>query len=732
MKCNAVCFLLITFLSVHASNGEEKSSLNVLNPIMFVTQFPIAADFATIGSTFGNHLATMKTAGRGGDLYIRYPDGTLRNLTREAGFGMVGFQGEQAIAVRDPSVHWSGQKALFSMVIGAPAEQYDYNEYYWQIYEASGLGQGEQVQIQKVLHQPDEYNNISPIYGSDDAIIFTSDMPRTKNRYNYPQRDEYESTPTNTGVWQLKNGQVKLFEHAPSGSFNPMIDSFGRIVFTRWDHLQRDQQASPVNTREAFNYTNETSSGIAVNEVTEVFPEPRPPEVDLMPGTNLLGHRFNHFFPWQINQDGTELETLNHVGRHEFHSYFTRSFNDDDNLISFNQTANRPNQNSINNTFYLSEHPNIAGRYVAVDAPEFQTHGAGQLVQFDLPVGAIPSLVEVAYLSHEATRVPVSDNQTAPPEHVGFFRNPIFTEDNVLMASHTAETRQAANEGSRAFPEPRYDFTIKKLSLNSEGHYEPSERLTNLGDVSVSFYDADVLVTYHGPLWELSPVEVKVKPVPPYTSETLQDPELQVFAEENIDLNLFQNFLRTQSLALVVMRDVTTRDELDLQQPYNLRVAGTEHQSIGAPGFVYDIAHMQFFQGNQVRGYGGIDSPSAGQRVLAEYLNDPKAVANNIPLSGTPPASAKIYDDGSVAFFVPAHRATSWQTTDSLGEAVVRERYWISFQPGEIRACGGCHGVNEIDQTGALPSLQKPEALRDLLRYWDEHFEDLIFKDGFE
>ncbi len=31
--------------------------------------------------------------------------------------------------------------------------------------------------------------------------------------------------------------------HAPSGNFTPIVDSFGRVVFTQWDHLKRDQQA---------------------------------------------------------------------------------------------------------------------------------------------------------------------------------------------------------------------------------------------------------------------------------------------------------------------------------------------------------------------------------------------------------------------------------------------------------------------------------------------------------
>ena len=118
-------FIFLT-ITTHFSNAGNLSD----NPILFVTQFPIAADFATIGSTFGNHSGEISVTGRGGDLYIRYPNGTLRNLTREAGFGNTGFQGAGSIAVRDPAVHWNAGKALFSMVVGAPPEIYGERNYY--------------------------------------------------------------------------------------------------------------------------------------------------------------------------------------------------------------------------------------------------------------------------------------------------------------------------------------------------------------------------------------------------------------------------------------------------------------------------------------------------------------------------------------------------------------------------------------------------------------------------
>jgi len=36
---------------------------------------------------------------------------------------------------------------------------------------------------------------------------------------------------------------------------------------------------------------------------------------------------------------------------------------------------------------------------------------------------------------------------------------------------------------------------------------------------------------------------------------------------------------------------------------------------------------------------------------------------------------------------------SSTPITDGAGTPVVRERYWLTFQPGEVRVCAACHGV---------------------------------------
>jgi hypothetical protein len=99
---------------------------------------------------------------------------------------------------------------------------------------------------------------------------------------------------------------------------------------------------------------------------------------------------------------------------------------------------------------------------------------------------------------------------------------------------------------------------------------------------------------------------------------------------------------------------------------------------------------------------------------------------------GGPAGSAPIASDGSVALFVPANRALAWHSTAPNGAPVVRERYWITFQPGEIRACDGCHGVNHQNQAGQPAAQNTAQALVTLLSRWRNRQVDLIFTNGLE
>ncbi len=681
--------------------------------IVFVTQIPNPNDFITVNATFGNHLAGLDQIPRGGDLYIRYQDGTLKNLTKSAGYGSDSFQGDSAIAVRDPAVHWDGNKVIFSMVIGSATSQYQVNSYYWQIYEITGLGKNQTPVITKVPNQPVAFNNVMPIYSSDDQIIFVTDRPRNGERHLYPQRDEYESAPTNTGIWKLNpsTGALVLMDHAPSGDFHPTLDSFGRIIFTRWDHLQRDQQAGGLTSYGAFNYSSEDSNAERINSQQEFFPEARNEKERLDEGSqNLNLHSFNQFFPWMLNQDGSEMETLNHIGRHELHNYFPKSFLDDDELEDFSgEGFNRSNQSPIENFFQIKEDPTKPGKYYGIDCPEFSTHASGQIVSLEAPPSMSANLISVNYVTHRSTS---SYTDTPSPDHSGLYRDPVKLTDGSLVSAHTGETREDDNIGTGNSPASRYDYRIKVLG-NVGGYYRPIQVLTAGIAKNITWYSPDVLTSYNGNLWELQPVELIAKVRPPLTHAALSPIEGQVFADENVALEDFRNYLLDQQLALIIVRNVTSRDQSDEQQPYNLRVVnGIE--SIANAGRVYDLSEMQIFQGDQIRGYANHDQPTAGRRVLAQPMRD----SSSANISGQQVGSVEIAEDGSVAAIVPASRALTWHLTDPQGGSVVKERYWLTFQAGEIRVCGSCHGVNQLDQLGNLPPENSPEALRKLLSKW--------------
>lgn len=696
-------------------------------PILFVTAVPTPLDSATQSSMFANHVGDMPGGVRGGDLWIRYTDGSLRNLTQSAGFGVSGLQGTGAIAVREPSVHWSGTKGVFSMVVGGATRQGDTTQFYWQIYEISSFGQGQTPVITRVPNQPSAFNNVSPIYGTDDRIIFTSDRPRNGGRYLYPAMDEYKGAPTNTGLWSLdpSTGDLVLLDNSPSGDFSPIIDSYGRLLIMRWDRLQRDRNADidalGTGVKGTFNYTDESPNAIPQYNVrTESFPEPQGQRTDLLSGTNMVGFEFNQFFPWQINEDGTSPETINHLGRHEMRQVFNRSITDDSNVVNFNvASSNRANRNVVNNFTQVREDPNTPGLYYGVDAFQSGTHSGGQILALTAAPSLDPNQTAVTYVTDRSTATPTFPGQTPNPNHSGMYRNPLPTSNGTIVAAHSVNTFTDANQGTPSNPVSRYSFRLKTLR-RSGNVWVADSALTAGISKALSYWDPNVQVSFSGTLWELDPVEVRPRTRPSRRYSSTPSIEQSVFVEEGVAESLFRAWMADNGLAVAVSRDITHRDAADHQQPYYLRVAGTSKQTPNASGKIYDVSHMQFYQGDYIRGSGLTSpggTPHAGRRVLAVPMHLP-AGTNPDPGNG-PAGSVRVGSDGSVAAFVPSQRPMTWQLTTPTAQPVVRERYWVTFQPGEIRVCASCHGTNDGAPNPINPIPQnKPEAFRELLRGW--------------
>jgi hypothetical protein len=694
-------------------NVNQASAPPTAYPILFVTQVPISTDVAARLSAFANHAVGMEQAPRGGDLMLRYPDGALRNLTAEAGYGSDGAQGAKAIAVREPSVHWRGAKAIFSMLVGAPAHQGEVIAPVWQLYEVSGLAKGERAQIARVAQQPAGYNNVSPLYGSDERILFTSDRPRNGAAQLYPQLDEYEASPTVTGIWRLDpaSGALTILNHAVSGAFSPFLDSYGRLLFTRWDHLQQDQLAQ--RDRDAagngvalpfrsFNFAGEDAAAPALASREEVFPESRAGSSG--PYGEVSAYTSNFFTAWQMNEDGSGEETLNHVGVHELaFGFLTPSFRDDPNLSNQTVVSNHANQFALRREgglFHLREDPRSPGSYLATAAREAGAFTTGQLVR----LSGSPALNGDQMTLTEIT---AGDPGDALPG--GRYRNPLALSDGALIASHTSSER--APEPGGSLP----DLRLCRLVLDpASGRYRAGQPLTAGIVKSLSWWTPDLQKSYSGALWELEAVEVRPRARVSRAPAALEPPERAVLIEENVSEDELRAWLVRRDLALIVTRDQTSRDRAELQQPFNLQVPGGKKTlSKTTPGGkVYDIAHFQIFQGDQLRAY----PQRPGRRVIAQPLHD--GAGSNPPNPGGPAGSVKIASDGSTAALVPARRALTWQSTDPAGNAIVRERNWITFQAGEIRTCASCHGVNTANQAGFATPLNKPQALRELLNYW--------------
>ncbi|HZP67388.1 MAG TPA: hypothetical protein VFB32_13890, partial [Rudaea sp.] len=610
-----------------------------------------------------------------------------------------------------------------------------------------------------------------PNYLSDGSIVFVSDRPRNGAAALYPILDEYRAQPANSGVWRLDpaSGALTLLENTPSGSFGPFVDSFGRLVFSRWDHLNQDlnndPQTSPPTGITPFDYASEAPNASAGTPAVDLYPE----AIHSIAGSNLNGFEINQFFPWTVNQDGTDEEIVNHIGRHELKQGFARSYTNDPNLIDFNAaTSGRTNTVSINNLFQIREDPTTPGRYVGVDGLEFQMHRAGQIVALTAAAGVPPVLLNANAMTATYITDPATASVVPNTFNIGHFRDPLPISDGRLVAAFAGTPGGESASGPLPLPPGTYQFhlyTLTAVAQNGGTEYVPGTALVagGIAKSAIQYHytsnipgQASGTVNFTGQLWELQPVEIVARSVPPTTAQAplTGTPEQAIFDAYNaahptdgVTVAEMQQFLVRENLALVVMRNVTSRDRADQQQPYNLAVAGGGAQTISnVPAYagppLYCIDRMQFFEADQVRGFttGTVANPLPGRRPLPRPLNDAHAVAFNMPGDLAVPGSQFIETDGSVALFVPAQRPMVWQSLapnascgtspDPAGSAVVRERYWIEFQPGEIRACNSCHGVNQQNQAGQGVPANQPKALTDLLGWWKLHGDE-IFSDGF-
>ena len=277
-----------------------------------------------------------------------------------------------------------------------------------------------------------------------------------------------------TGLWSLESRDRRSVsvQHSPIGIFSPQIDSYGRVVFVRWDHLQRDQQAdsdgpsdrSTRRTRTARSTTPTSRPARQARDADRGLPRAAlGARRTSSPGRTSTGHSLNHFFPWMINEDGTEEETLIHLGRHELHGYFNRSLNDDPNLVDFiagdvgaapTPTASRTSSRSRKTPRRRARTTGSTHRSSARTPPARScgsTAGRRHTLSSTIVTYVTPS------------RATCRRARTQPPDHSGLYRNPLPLSDGTVIAATRPRPTSTPTTGTRANPVSRYAFRLQAL-----------------------------------------------------------------------------------------------------------------------------------------------------------------------------------------------------------------------------------------------------------------------------
>jgi len=141
-------------------------------------------------------------------------------------------------------------------------------------------------------------------------------------------------------------------------------------------------------------------------------------------------------------------------------------------------------------------------------------------------------------------------------------------------------------------------------------------------------------------------------------------------------------------------------DGIAPEQAKYLRIA----EPIGWP-YDNDAGGQRFGEDHR---YGGADQE---RRNLTNWT--PVRILGDVPIA----------PDGSVKFHVPPDTAVYFQLLDENRMELRRMRSFISFQPGELRSCVGCHESREV--ASVLPESKTTQALADdapakLLPPWGE------------
>ncbi|MBM4034752.1 MAG: hypothetical protein FJ291_23660 [Planctomycetes bacterium] len=123
-------------------------------------------------------------------------------------------------------------------------------------------------------------------------------------------------------------------------------------------------------------------------------------------------------------------------------------------------------------------------------------------------------------------------------------------------------------------------------------------------------------------------------------------------------------------------------------------------------------------------GLRGVEKGEVKALRIVEMINRPMGTQHWAGMDGTPPmglcsswdakrvvGTVPVSADGSATFTVPAGTAVYFQPLDANGRALQWMRSWATAQPGEVRACVGCH-ESKLAPPALRPAAAQSEPAR--------------------
>ncbi len=518
----------------------------------------------------------------------------------------------------------------------------------WKIYEMNVDGTG----LRQVTHDPDNQrvNDTDPAYLPNGQIIFASDRLK--------QRDEYDrSISTQLWVAELDGTGLRLVEPNPSHMVDPQVLRDGRVVFGRWDHLAHSNHFS------LWHMNPDGSSGFVF--YGGVSPrgsdrlgnaqgmEPRQLDDGTMVGIFTNRNETSGKLGIFDNRNG-DLEDLPRpilVGPADGFYRTPNNFTTQKLVYSYS-----PNTD-IDDTQYGLYTADWSAEEILIDDTTERTPAEGS--------GTNPAFHQYSIELDAASRVFIEVTGSADS-------NGDANDDDLWLTVDGEEYRHKLERrldgdliegGTDTF---RIDVDMAAGVHSILLHTNQTPTIQRVRVVRAARPGTPALIYDDPTTNEISPIPIRATTLPPVYPSRL-----------NPDL----------SYGTFLVRDVSLRG--DFRQP--------NHNTFydGDPDFHF---HLDLDKLQGLRVFQSVELTSRSEDIYAgAHGFDPVRVLGLV----------KPNEYGTTVFQAPAGNVTAWDLVGENGESVVKERVWSLVQPGEVRACGGCH-VPQLPYTqrdiGAIPA----------------------------